>query len=109
MIRLGIVGCNYGRMVQLPAFRNDPRCEVVALAGSDQARTAKLARQSGIAAAFGDWQAMLEQADIDAVVIATVFAGLILVGNLSFPILIQLHVVDLECPHIQPTTAPCKA
>ena len=33
MIRLGIVGCNYGRTVQLPAFRNDPRCTVVALAG----------------------------------------------------------------------------
>jgi succinate dehydrogenase / fumarate reductase cytochrome b subunit len=40
---------------------------------------------------------------------ATGFAGLILIGNLSFPILIQLHVVDLECPHTQPTTQPCKA
>jgi succinate dehydrogenase / fumarate reductase cytochrome b subunit len=37
------------------------------------------------------------------------FAGLILIGNLSFPILVQLHVVDLECPHTQPTTQPCKA
>ena len=36
MIRLGIVGCNYGRSVLLPAFRADPRCEVVALAGSDR-------------------------------------------------------------------------
>ena len=52
MIRLGIVGCNYGRMVQLPAFRNDPRCVVLALAGTDPARTAELARQSGIAMAF---------------------------------------------------------
>lgn len=40
---------------------------------------------------------------------ATGFAGLILIGNLSFPILIQAHVVDLKCPHTQPTTAPCKA
>jgi succinate dehydrogenase / fumarate reductase cytochrome b subunit len=40
---------------------------------------------------------------------ATGFAGLILVGNLSFPILIQAHVVDLKCPHTEPTTAPCKA
>ena len=44
MIRLGIVGTNYGRTVHLPAFRADPRCEVVALAGSDAARTAELAR-----------------------------------------------------------------
>ncbi len=40
---------------------------------------------------------------------ATAFAGLILIGNLSFPVLIQLHVVDLKCPNTQPTTAPCKA
>ena len=71
VIRLGIVGCNYGRTVHLPAFRLDPRCEVTALAGSDRARTAELARQSGIAGAFGDWTEMIERADIDAVAIAT--------------------------------------
>ena len=47
LIRIGIVGTNYGCQVQLPAFRLDPRCEVVALAGSDQARTAALARRAG--------------------------------------------------------------
>ena len=71
MIRLGIVGCNYGRTVQLPAFRLDPRCQVVALAGTDQARTAELARQSDVAEAFGDWTQMIERADIDAIAIAT--------------------------------------
>src|SRR4051794_27198266 len=40
---------------------------------------------------------------------AIAFAGLILVGNLSFPILIQALVVVLECPNTQPTTASCKA
>ena len=69
MIRLGIVGCNYGRTVQLPAFRLDPRCEVVALAGSDAVRTAELARQSGVAQAFGDWRAMIKS--VDAIAIAT--------------------------------------
>jgi predicted dehydrogenase len=44
---------------------------VVALAGTDQARTAELARQSGIAMAFGDWKALIERTDIDAVAIAT--------------------------------------
>jgi predicted dehydrogenase len=71
LIRLGIVGSNYGRTVQLPAFRNDPRCVVLALAGTDAARTAELARQSGIAMAFGDWQQLVEKADIDAIAIAT--------------------------------------
>jgi len=71
VIRLGIVGCNYGRTVQLPAFRLDPRCLVVALAGSDPVRTAELARQSGIPEAFGNWTEMIECADVDAVAIAT--------------------------------------
>jgi predicted dehydrogenase len=71
VIRLGIVGCNYGRTVQLPAFRRDPRCQVVALAGTDQARTAELARQANVPQAFGDWVRMIESADVDAVAIAT--------------------------------------
>ncbi|HEY5609005.1 MAG TPA: Gfo/Idh/MocA family oxidoreductase [Alphaproteobacteria bacterium] len=71
MIRLGIVGCNYGRAVHLPAFRLDPRCQVIALAGTDRARTAELARQSEIPEAFGDWSELVARADIDAVAIAT--------------------------------------
>jgi len=71
LIRLGIVGTNYGRSVLIPAFRNDPRCLVLALAGTDQARTAEIARASGIPAAFGNWEDLLKRADIDAVAIAT--------------------------------------
>ncbi len=71
MIRLGIVGCNYGRTVHLPAFRADPRCEVVALAGSDAARTAKLAADSAVPQGFGDWGRMIEDSSIDAISIAT--------------------------------------
>jgi predicted dehydrogenase len=71
VIRLGIVGSNYGRSVQLPAFRADPRCEVVALAGSDQARTAERARAVNVRQAYGDWRALVEDKDVDAVAIAT--------------------------------------
>jgi predicted dehydrogenase len=71
VIRLGIIGLNYGRTVQLPAFRADVRCEVVALAGSDAARTRKAADKAGIAKAFGDWRALLADKDIGAVAIAT--------------------------------------
>lgn len=71
MIRLGIVGCNYGRSVLLPAFRADPRCTVVALAGSDAARTAERARAEGVAHAFGRWEELVEHARVDAVAIAT--------------------------------------
>jgi predicted dehydrogenase len=71
MIRLGIVGCNYGLKVQLPAFRLDPRCRVTAVAGADAARTAERARQAGVNQAFGAWSEMIAEAGIDAVAIAT--------------------------------------
>src|SRR6476469_6786444 len=71
VIRLGIVGTNYGRTVQLPAFRADPRCEVIALAGSNAARTAEFARADNIAKAYGDWRTLVEDSNVQAVAIAT--------------------------------------
>jgi predicted dehydrogenase len=71
LIRLGIVGSNYGRTVQLPAFRADARCEVVALAGSDAARTAELARAASVAKGYGDWRSLVEDPNVQAVAIAT--------------------------------------
>ena len=54
VIGVGIVGCNYGRTVLLPAFRTDPRCEVVALAGSD-------ARAHGRTGAGGECRARVRR------------------------------------------------
>jgi predicted dehydrogenase len=71
VIRIGIIGCNYGRQVHLPAFRLDSRCSIVALAGSDAARTTGLARASDIPLAFGDWRALVENPGVDAVTIGT--------------------------------------
>ena len=70
MIGVGIVGCNYGRTVLLPAFRTDPRCEVVALAGSDAARTAELARATNVARGLGDWRMLVDDRTVAAVAIA---------------------------------------
>ena len=71
MIRLGIVGTNYGRTVLLPAFRADPRCQVIALAGSDAGRAAELARTAGVAKGYGDWRALVEDSNVQAVAMAT--------------------------------------
>src|SRR5215472_12930024 len=71
MIRVGIVGSNYGRTVQLPAFRADSRCEVVALAGNDAKLTAERARDSGVPKAYGDWRALVEDEDVQVVAVAT--------------------------------------
>jgi len=69
LIRIGIVGSNYGRNVLLPAFRLDRRCEVVGLAGNNAARTAELAREAKVTEAFGDWAQLIER--VDAVAVAT--------------------------------------
>jgi predicted dehydrogenase len=71
VIRLGIVGSNYGRTVQLPAFREDSRCEVVALAGSNASRAAELARAAGVPKSYGDWRGLVEDNDVEVVAIAT--------------------------------------
>jgi predicted dehydrogenase len=71
VIRLGIVGSNYGHTVQLPAFRADRRCEVIALAGSNAARATELARADNIPKAYGDWRFLVEDPDVQAVAIAT--------------------------------------
>ena len=71
MLGLGIVGTNYGGSVLLPAFRADARCVVLALACSDAARAAERARAAGVPKAYGDWRALLEDKDVQAVAIAT--------------------------------------
>jgi predicted dehydrogenase len=70
VIGVGIVGCNYGRNVLLPAFRTEARCEVVALAGTDAARTAELARAANVARGLGDWRALVEDRAVAVVAIA---------------------------------------
>jgi predicted dehydrogenase len=70
VLGIGIVGCNYGRTVLIPAFRHDPRCEVVALGGTDAERTAELARATNVARAFGRWQALVEEPTVAVVAVA---------------------------------------
>jgi predicted dehydrogenase len=70
MIGVGIVGCNYGRTVLIPAFRQDPRCEVVALAGTDAARTAELAWAANVARGLGSWQAVVEERAVAVIALA---------------------------------------
>jgi predicted dehydrogenase len=70
VIRLGIVGCNFGRSVLLPAFRADPRCVVGALAGTDLSKTREIATIEGISQASDDWRMITDHQALDAVAIA---------------------------------------
>ena len=71
VIRLGIVGTNYGRTVQLPAFRAGQP-----LRGGGAGRQRRRARgRAGArgrrAKGYGDWRALVEDKTVDAVAIAT--------------------------------------
>lgn len=70
-IRVGIVGLEFGSKVLLPAFRKDPRAEVVALAGTHVEKAERIAKECGVAEAYGDWRLMLSNANLDAIAIAT--------------------------------------
>jgi predicted dehydrogenase len=67
--KIGIVGAGFGVRVHLPALRNHPRFEVVALASPSSATHA--ARAENIAHAFRSCAEMVEGIDLDAVTVAS--------------------------------------
>jgi predicted dehydrogenase len=70
-IRVGVVGAGFGRQVHVPAFRAEPRCQVVAIAASTRERAQAAAGMMGIEKAFGSWRDMVEDEEIEAISIAT--------------------------------------
>lgn len=69
-VRIGVIGVGFGQHVHVPAFRSDPRCEVVAICASSLERAERVARQLGLREAYGDPQKMLAGGQVDAVSIA---------------------------------------
>lgn len=67
---IAIIGTGWGARIQAPAFRS-AGLNVVALAGSDQAKTARIAGELGIPFATGDWHAVLAHPDVTLVSIVT--------------------------------------
>ncbi len=70
-LKVGIIGIGYGQAVLLPAFRLDPRCEVVAICASQAERAAKVAEKLNIPRAVGDWRELVSDPQIAALAIAT--------------------------------------
>ena len=62
-LNIGVIGLRFGADVHVPAFRNDPRCEVRALAGRDLAKVTDLTRRLGVPCPFDDWRALVDSAD----------------------------------------------
>ena len=71
MIRVGIVGASFARDAYLPAFRQIPGTDVVALASGRLESARKAAEPHGINAVYDDWREMLDAHEVDLVCIAT--------------------------------------
>jgi predicted dehydrogenase len=71
-VRIGLIGTSwFADLYHLPILKSHPRAELVAICGRDPARAREMATKFAIPAVFADYRAMLEQAGLDAVVIAT--------------------------------------
>jgi len=69
-LRVGVIGTGFGALVQIPAFRANPRAEVVAVASGTPGRAKKAADAHGVPYAFDDWTKLVA-ADLDLVSITT--------------------------------------
>jgi predicted dehydrogenase len=67
-IRWGVLGvAKIATAKVIPAMRQASNCEVVAIASRDAARAAEAAARLGIARAYGSYEALLDDAEVDAV------------------------------------------
>ncbi|MGF1514884.1 MAG: Gfo/Idh/MocA family protein [Elainellaceae cyanobacterium] len=69
-VRIGLVGTGYAARRRADAFANDPRSQLIAVAGRDVARTSAFAQAHG--AEVLPWRDLVQRDDVDLVVIATV-------------------------------------
>lgn len=69
--RVAVLGTSFGRNVQVPGFRSHPGFEVVAIAGRDPEKTARVAAELGVPGAYADWRELLAREKPDLVSIAT--------------------------------------
>jgi predicted dehydrogenase len=71
-VRIGIVGTSgYPELIYLPVFSSHKNVELVAICGRNSIRAAEVAAKYEIPHVFNDYRKMIEQANLDAIVIAT--------------------------------------
>ena len=70
-IGVGIVGIGFGQHVLLPAFAQDPRCQVTAICASNDQRAMAVAKKNAIQSPYGDWRKLIDSATVNAIAIAT--------------------------------------
>ncbi len=70
-IRVGLLGLNHGAQVHLPAFKANPRYEVMAVCARTPGRAEAVAREHAIPISTADPQAVINSPEIDLVSLAT--------------------------------------
>ncbi|HZO88730.1 MAG TPA: Gfo/Idh/MocA family oxidoreductase [Chthonomonadaceae bacterium] len=91
-VRVGVVGTSwYADWMHLPSLKSRPEAEIAALCGRNRERAAALAAKYSIPRIFSNYQEMIGQADLDALVVAAP-------DDLHYPITMQaleagLHVL----------------
>ena len=68
-LKIGIIGCGVG-ILHLQGFAENPRAEVVAIAGLDQDRCRDLARQFDVPRIYREYQELIADPDVEAVTVA---------------------------------------
>ena len=72
IIRVGLIGAGANvRRVQIPAFRQIPECEIVAVANRSLESSQRVADEFNIPRAYGNWEELLDDDSIDAILIGT--------------------------------------
>jgi len=72
VIRIGIVGAGqFARTRQIPAFRALPGVRVVGVCNQRRESSSRISREFDIPKVFGNWEDLIEDDSIDAVVIGT--------------------------------------
>jgi predicted dehydrogenase len=71
LLRVGVIGTGFGARVHIPAFKLDPRVQVVAVCSADPDRARQAALQLDVPLHYDDYHRMLGEADLDIVSVAS--------------------------------------
>ena len=70
-VRVGVIGTSFAQAYHLPSLQAHPGAAVVAICGRNRERAQKVAERFEILEVFTDYRAMLADAQLDAVLIAS--------------------------------------
>lgn len=70
-IAVGLVGTSwYADLMHLPALKSHPQANLTAICGRNRDRAEEMAQKYAIPQVFTDYQALIEQAGLEALVVA---------------------------------------